>query len=135
MAWTTVKNWAGSEVLTSADLDTYLSDNTDYLYDNCPATTGFLGGINGTTWTDQLNQRIESGTTYIPMTTAAYGSATVTFNTAYGTGPRVVTDPGNIYVRSMAVSVGTGGFTMYAMAGTGGTVTGSIYPTWQAIGA
>lgn len=37
MAWTTPKTWV-SEVLTSNDMNTYLSDNTQYLYDELTAT-------------------------------------------------------------------------------------------------
>ena len=36
MAWTTPKTWV-SEVLTSNDMNTYLSDNTQYLYDQLTA--------------------------------------------------------------------------------------------------
>lgn len=38
MAWTTPKTWT-SEVLTSNDMNTYLSDNTQFLYDK--VTAGF----------------------------------------------------------------------------------------------
>lgn len=33
MAWTTVKNWSNGVVVDDSDLDTYISDNTQYLYD------------------------------------------------------------------------------------------------------
>ena len=33
MAWTTVKDWAAAETVTAAMMDTYVSDNTQYLYD------------------------------------------------------------------------------------------------------
>ena len=36
MAWTTPKTWV-SEVLTSNDMNTYLSDNTQFLYDQLTA--------------------------------------------------------------------------------------------------
>lgn len=38
MAWTTPKTW-GTEVLTSADMNTYLSDNTQYLYDQLSSSS------------------------------------------------------------------------------------------------
>ena len=37
MAWTTPKTWI-SEILTSNDMNTYLTDNTQYLYDELTAT-------------------------------------------------------------------------------------------------
>jgi len=37
MAWTAPKTWV-SEVLTSNDMNTYLSDNTQYLYDELTTT-------------------------------------------------------------------------------------------------
>ena len=33
MAWSTVKDWAAAETVTAAMMDTYISDNTQYLYD------------------------------------------------------------------------------------------------------
>lgn len=33
MAWTTVKDWAAAATVTAAQMDTYVSDNTQYLYD------------------------------------------------------------------------------------------------------
>lgn len=34
MAWTTVKDWAPAETVSAAMMDTYVSDNTQYLYEN-----------------------------------------------------------------------------------------------------
>ena len=39
MPWTTPKTWI-SEVLSSAEMNTYLSDNTQYLYDEITYTPG-----------------------------------------------------------------------------------------------
>ena len=36
--WTSPKTWASSELLTSGDLNTYVRDNTDYLYQAPQAT-------------------------------------------------------------------------------------------------
>ena len=58
MAWTTPKTWT-SEVLTSNDMNTYLSDNTQYLYDEITATLDKdiyrrLGGSYSTTSTSYV---------------------------------------------------------------------------------
>ena len=48
MAWTTPKTWT-SEVLTSEDMNTYLSDNTQYLYDEVTYTPGKYKYTRGST--------------------------------------------------------------------------------------
>lgn len=47
MAWTTPKTWT-SEVLTSNDMNTYLSDNTQYLYDQINTTPEIYSYIRTT---------------------------------------------------------------------------------------
>ena len=131
MTWTTPKEFTGSEVLTTADLNTYLSDNTEYLYDSAPATTGFLN--KGTVWVDQANQRIESGIEDTLYTTINYGSTAVTFNTAFGTAPRVMVTPTS-GAFGYAFSIGTGGFNIYTSMASG-TYSGTITAHWLAIGA
>ena len=132
--WTIPKEWMGSEVLTKDDLNAHAGagGNTEYLYDNCPVSNQYMN--NGTSIA-QLNMRIESGTKYIGVTNSSYGSASVTFNTAFGTGPRVVSDSGNANVNCATSAVGTSGLTIYIQNGSGGTFTGSYYPSWIAIGA
>ena len=58
MPWTTPKTWI-SEVLTSDDMNTYLSDNTQYLYDEItysPAEYTYTrsGAVNYTTTSESL---------------------------------------------------------------------------------
>lgn len=58
MPWTTPKTWI-SEVLTSDDMNTYLSDNTQYLYDEItysPAEYTYTraGAVNYTTTSETL---------------------------------------------------------------------------------
>ena len=132
MAWTTTKTWSGSEVLTAPDINTYVSDNTDYLYDYKAASENFNN--NGTN-VAQLNQRIESGIGYVAVTTGNLGSMTVTFNAAFGTAPRVVASSYTSYVNSANVKdVGTGSFELDIFRTTG-TATGTFGAYWVAIGA
>lgn len=133
MAWSAPKTWAGTEVLTSADMNTYVRDNLDYLFDSTPISTGWM---NQGTLVSQSNQRIESGTKYVAIANTTYGSAAVTFNTAFGTAPRVVMTECNLgNANCRALTVGTGGFTGYVFNGSGGTTTGSAIFNWMAIGA
>ena len=58
MPWTTPKTWI-SEVLSSAEMNTYLSDNTQYLYDEItysPAEYTYtrVGAVNYTTTSETL---------------------------------------------------------------------------------
>ena len=132
MTWTNPKAWAGSEVLTAADMNTYVGSNTEYVYDNTPISNQWL---SGTTSVAQLNQRIESGTAYIGLTKEVYGSTLVTYNTAYGTAPRVVTsDTSALSLIASPRLIGTSTFRLFLVSPTG-TVTGSAYPDWIAIGA
>lgn len=133
IAWTSPKTWGGSEVLTSVDINAYLSDNTEYLYDNCPETSGYT---NQGTFTAQTNNRIEFGYLYIGITTSSYGSAAVTFNQAFAAAPAVMVTEGNLAnAPCRAGAVGTGGFTLSVYNGSGGTMSGSAFPRWLAIGA
>lgn len=131
MTYTTKKVWSGSEVLTSADMNTYVGSNIEHIYDNCPNTQGFFN--KGTTFVSQLNQRIESGIEDTLYTTAAYGSTAVTFNTAFGTAPRVVVTPAWSTIGYIK-NVGTGGFDLHTQVTTG-TYSGTITAHWIAIGA
>jgi hypothetical protein len=40
MAWTSPKTWSFGEVLTSTDMNTYVRDNTEFLFDGLPAGIG-----------------------------------------------------------------------------------------------
>jgi hypothetical protein len=131
MAFTTPKTWAGTEVLTSADMNTYVRDNIDYLFDSCPTSTGWM---NHGTLVAQSNQRIESGTHYLGLTTATYGSDTVSFNAAFGTAPRVFVTENNLGLAGHGRAVGTGSFKIYGIVCGAGTASGSAYLSWMAIG-
>ena len=138
MAWTSMKAWSGSEVLTSADQNTYVGSNIQYVYDNKPEANQWIGG---TVNVAQENQRIESGTAEVTFTTAQSGVVEVTFNTAFGSAPRVTgaaAHTGTVAYNTLnfaANTVGTGGFNASLYKVTTGTITGSRPFTWIAIGA
>jgi hypothetical protein len=135
MAWTTPKTWSGSEVLTSSDMNEQVSGNVGYIGSNYPVANNW---INFGTNVSQLTQRIESGVTTIPITTGTAGTAVVTFNTAFGSAPRVVmaghvVTPGQlIYPIS---EVGTASFKAWILKVTTGTTTFTGTAWWMAIGA
>lgn len=132
MAWTSPKTWSGSEVLTSADMNAQCSGNIDYLYDNFALSNQFINGTNNVA---QANQRIESGIAWVAGTTTSYGSMVVTFNTAFGTAPRVICTTTDSYGEfATSASVGTGSFLLYSYRPTG-TRTGTWKSHWIAIGA
>lgn len=134
MTYTAPKTWGGSEVLTSADINAQVSGNVEYLYDSKPQATTWMD--HGTS-VAQVNQRIESGTGYVGITTATYGSVIVAYSAAFGTAPRVVlTETALNYMGMRAANVGTAGFVAYSLyCGTAGTMSGSSYFNWIAIGA
>lgn len=130
MAWTATKSW-GTEVLTSADMNTYVSGNTEYNYDNKPQANQW---INNGTSVAQLNQRIESGTARVTYSTSKFGSTLVTFNTAYGTAPRVLVTDAQLGVYGCVKLVGTGNCVVHSSIEVG-TYTGTSIVNWIAIGA
>ena len=137
MGWTNPKSWAGSEVLTSGDMNTYVGSNIDYLYDNFLLSNQWKGGTVNVT---QNNQRVETGTCEASCTTTNYGSVAVTFNTAFGSIPRVfATCSGSAteiqYYVATGVAVGTAGFKAFWFRATAGTETTTHPIHWMAIGA
>lgn len=81
MAWTTPKTWV-SEVLTSNDMNTYLSDNTQFLYDQLTAglaeyTYTRAGAVNYTTTSTSLVDI--DGTNMVTTLTTGGGDLRVTF--------------------------------------------------------
>lgn len=138
MGWTSPKTY-GTEVATSDDMNTYVRDNTDYLYDYKPQVEDWVGGSDTTV--AQLNQRLESGTADVPISQSTAGSLTISFNTAFGSAPRVLAAICNygstVYGAhtTFAVNVGTGGFDLRVSKQTSGTVTTNIPASWLAIGA
>jgi hypothetical protein len=135
MAWTTPKAWAGSEVLTSADMNKYVGSNTNYLNDNKPTANVMFGG---TVAVAKTAMHIECGSAVVNLTTANDGSTSITFNTAFGSAPIVVTtvNSNNASVYNASVqTIGTRSFVMVAGKITSGTATGPIGCFWQAIGA
>ena len=132
MAWTSMKAWSGSEVLTSADQNTYVGSNIQYVYDNKPEANNW---INAGTNVTQLNQRIESGTMPIAFSTSAQDYGTVTFNTAYGTAPRIVLSCTNSKAIAYLLSSGTAWFGVGVRTRDDGTQTVTNIIDWMAIGA
>ena len=132
MAWTSVKDWGAGEVLTAEDMDTYVSDNTDYLYDYKPTSEQW---INNGTSVAQLNQRIESGTGFAYFNKSSLEYVPITYNTAFGTAPRIVATGLTTGLMCICTNNGTGVGTMQIRIITGGTVQGSQYFNWMAIGA
>ena len=137
MAWTSMKAWSGSEVLTSADQNTYVGSNIQYCYDNKPEANQW---INGTTNVAQENRRIESGVASKGswLNQASAGSVAVTFNTAFGSAPQVVATLEAVIPHQYSVSVrdvGTGQFLLYLGKITAGTTTANGSAYWIAIGA
>lgn len=136
MTYTTPKTWGGSEVLTSGDMNTYVGSNVDYLYDNKPEANQFKAvGTN----VSQANQRLESGVETIALSTGSLGSIAFTFNTAYGTAPRMFATVGSTAGANNAFwagvdTVGTGGGKLWVRS-AGGTTTSTLYINWLAIGA
>lgn len=64
MAWTSPKTWALNELLTSADMNTYLTDNTAYLYDTLDgALTDITDITSPPTSTYILNETADYTTT------------------------------------------------------------------------
>jgi hypothetical protein len=132
MAWTNPKTWT-TEVLTSNNMNTYVRDNTDYIYDNFILSNQWF---NVGTSVSQNNIRIESGQEYIGITTSTYGSIQVTFASEFGTAPRVLVTEGSMTnAPTQAKSIATTGFKLYVWNGSGGTMSGSACPSWLAIGA
>ena len=74
MAWTTPKTWV-SEVLTSNDMNTYLSDNTQYLYDQLTA------GLAEYTYTRATGNYSTTSTSYVDIDST---NMTATLTTAGG---------------------------------------------------
>ena len=114
-------------------MNQYVGSNVEYLYDNKPQATGW---INQGTFIAQLNQRIERGYEYIGVAATTYGSKAITFNAAFGSAPSVVINETTLAnAPCRASSVGTGGFTAYVWNGSGGTMSGSSFFNWMAVGA
>jgi hypothetical protein len=135
MGWTNPKNWT-TEILTSNDMNVYVRDNIDYVYDNYVLSNQ---RFDGTTSIGQVNIRMESGMVTVACgSTAVYGSATVTFNNTFGTAPRVlVIDGSKDNAIGGAKAISTTGFTLYTWNGSGGNwgANGSSVVSWIAIGA
>jgi len=131
MAWTSPKTWSGSEVLSSSDMNEQCSGNVEYLYNNFTLSNQWMN--NGTS-VSQENQRIESGKGTIAVTTSDWGTGSVTFNTAFGTAPRVLVGCELLHWAGWATNIGTGSFKA-GVSRTVGTLTGSIGYDWIAIGA
>ncbi len=133
MSWTSPKTWVGSEVLTSSDMNTYVGSNLDYLYDNAVMANSW---VNGTVVTTEANQRMESGSEWMAITTGSLGSVAVVFDSAFANPPRVVATANAGANRGCAaLSTGTGGFTLCIVIPTTGTVTGTLSAFWMALGA
>lgn len=114
MAWTTPKTFVNGAVLTAADMNTYVSDNTDYLFDNLKVVsvqTAFISGsvtaslasgagtaITGLSIThateDATNQVMLVANVGLLMGAAANGECGISF-AAGGTAIGVGTSPGS----------------------------------------
>jgi len=133
MGFTSPKTWVGSEVLTSSDMNTYVGSNIDYLYDNAVMAQSW---VNGTVVTVESNQRIESGSEWVAITTGSLGSVAVVFDDAFANPPRVIATANAGANRGCAaLNTGTGGFQLVIVIPTTGTITGTLSAFWQAVGA
>ena len=134
--WTPPKTWAGSEVLTSPDMNTYNRDNLLHLDENKADANTWLSG--SVTVISQPNQRLESGKGTMVVTTNFYGSQQITFSTAFGTAPRVIGNSVEILnlLFSPSSITTTGYRANLSISGTyNGTFTGTYLFNWLAIGA
>jgi hypothetical protein len=72
MAWTSPKTWATGDVLTAADMNTYLRDNTDHLNDDIEGT------IESNATTATAGTDTTTSTSYTDLAGGAGPSRTVT---------------------------------------------------------
>ncbi len=131
--WTNPKTWSGSEVLTSGDMNQYVGSNFNYLYDNYTLSNQWKVGTTNVT---QENQRIERGSQQIEFVTSSYGSIWVSFNTAFGTAPTVVsTCGGETWRFASPLTINGTGARIYAYKVSTGTITDTCLINWIAMGA
>lgn len=139
MTWTNPKTWVANTVLPASELNTYVRDNTNYLYDvGLRAETW----INQGTSTAQTSQRVESGTLSITSGEFDFGSTTVTYDSEFGTAPRVVASCATDSWFAVPHTVGTANFILNMRrvprsAGftTGTDIMATVIANWIAIGA
>jgi hypothetical protein len=92
VSWTSPKTWAFGEVLTSADMNTYVRDNTQFLFDQPEFITSDSNAVALDFTTNQIVTRAATGTvTFVVSNYTAGRSVTVRIITA--TTPRVLTFP------------------------------------------
>jgi len=88
MPWTTPKTWI-SEVLTSDDMNTYLSDNTQYLYDEVtysPAEYTYTRG-SGTDYTTTSTSLVDIDATNLSTTLTTDGGDILVVFTGHASRP------------------------------------------------
>ena len=80
MAWTSVKTWATSEVLTSANMNTYVSDNTEFLKNQVETneeTASYVLVIGDAGKVVEMNNGSANNLTVPPNSSVAFPTGTV----------------------------------------------------------
>lgn len=132
MAWTSPKTWAASEVLTAADMNTYVRDNEKQLLRTLDVTSTSLTG--GTPPANNELVHMQAGYSTI---TAATGGTAITFPTAFSNGVIAVNvDAFNSVDMCLASACTTSAVTVKLTDTTSGAIrsSGTYYIMWIAIG-
>lgn len=140
MAWNTPRTWATNEVLTSANMNTYVSDDLSWLGSVRPhcqvrdatGPTGVASWVNPS-WdaiTTNVGSMAGAGTGFVTATTAGFYliGASCTFGSDGTAGVRAL----------MLSSAATGGGTVYCQSNTtvhGGNASGAVATTMLQMGA
>lgn len=150
------KQWQFLEKLASADVNSYLMNQSIMSFTDVATGTASLGTSlsAGMAFYDQTNKQlamydgtvfrglpyaVQAGTASITVTAAAYGSATINFTAGRFTqAPVVFTNingipSGSSKFSSRAASSGTASFVCYLYTGDGTTATSTVPIYWMAV--